>query len=86
MYAVLGMPYITKTDEFSEKLRGGGGVHFQSKNLYCKIWTFKQGFLTMKMIQKGLFRACFHPITMLNIGATCICGAIDVIDLISSGL
>ena len=48
MYAVLGMPYITKTDEFSEKFRGGG--HFQSKNLYCKIWTFKQGFFSMKMI------------------------------------
>ena len=62
----LGMPDTSKTDEFLEKFRKGGG-HFQSKNLYCKIWTFKQGFLTMKMIQKGLFMVCFHPITMLNI-------------------
>ena len=26
--------------------RGGG--HFQSRNLYCKFWTFKQGFLSIK--------------------------------------
>ena len=33
------------------KVPKGGGGHFQSKNLYCKIWTFKQGYLTMKLIQ-----------------------------------
>ena len=54
----LGMPTSSKTDEFSEKFQGGGG-HFQSKNLCCKIWTFKQGYLTMKLIQRGLFRLCF---------------------------
>ena len=23
--------------------------HFQSKNLYCRFWTFKQGFLSTKL-------------------------------------
>ena len=46
------------------------GLPGSDKKLYCKIWTSKQGFLTMKMIQKGLFRVCFHPITMLNICTT----------------
>ena len=50
------MPTSSKTDEFSKKFQGGG--HFQSKNLCCKIWTFKQGYLTMKLIQRGLFRLC----------------------------
>ena len=36
----LGKPSHTKTDEFSEKFRGGVG-YFQSKKLYSKIWTFK---------------------------------------------
>ena len=31
----LGKPSNSKTDEFSEKFRRGGGGHFQSKNLYC---------------------------------------------------
>ena len=44
---------------FSEKFQKGGVCHFQSKNLYCRFWTFKQGFLSMKMIQKGHFRVCF---------------------------
>ena len=67
------MPHISKMDEFFGKVpKGGRGGHFQSKNLYCKIWTFKKGFFSMKMIQKGLFRVCFHPITMLNICTTCI--------------
>ena len=43
----LGMPTSSKTDEFSEKFQRWGG-HIQSKNLCCKIWTFKQGYLTMK--------------------------------------
>ena len=33
------------------KVPKGGGGHFQSKNLYCKIWTFKQVYVTMKLIQ-----------------------------------
>ena len=48
----LGKPTSSKTDEFSEKF------HFQSKNLCCKIWTFKLGYLTMKLIQRGPVR---HP-------------------------
>ena len=43
---------------FRKSSEGGGG-HFQSKNLYCKIWTFEQGFFGIKMIQRGIFRVCF---------------------------
>ena len=60
------MPTSSKTDEFSEKFQGRGG-HFQSKNLCCKIWTFKQGYLTMKLIQRGLFRLCFSTIVLIKI-------------------
>ena len=35
---------------FRKSSKRGGG-HFQSKNLYCKIWTFKQVYVTMKLIQ-----------------------------------
>ena len=29
---------VTKSDEFLENCqRGGGGAHFQSKNLYCRF-------------------------------------------------
>ena len=44
----------TKTEEFSEKFqRGGGGGLFQSKNLCCRFWTYKQGFLSMKVEEKS---------------------------------
>ena len=33
----LGKGPATKSDEFSEKCQRGG-VHFQSKNLYCRFW------------------------------------------------
>ena len=36
----LGTGQVTKTDEFLENFQRGGG-HFQSKNLYCRFWTFK---------------------------------------------
>ena len=48
MLGNLGNPTPSKTDEFSEKFQGGREGHFQSKNLCCKIWTFKQDYLTMK--------------------------------------
>ena len=67
-----GWVRLTDRMNFRKSSERGGRGHFQSKNLYCKIWTFKQGFLTMKLIQKGLLRICFHPITMLNIWTTCI--------------
>ena len=54
-----GRVRLTGSDEFSEKFRKGGGGHFQSKNLYCKILTFKQGFFSMKVIQKGLLGYVF---------------------------
>ena len=46
----LGTGGATKTDEFSENFRQMG--HFQSKNLYYRIWTLKQGFLSMKWKKK----------------------------------
>ena len=54
-----------KRMNFRKSSRGGG--HFQSKNLCCKIWTFKQGYLTMKLIQRGLFRLCFSTIVLIKI-------------------
>ena len=63
----LGKDGYTKTDEFLEKFQTGGGGHFQSKNLYCRFWTFKQGFLSMKLIQKGHFRVCFSTIVLRKI-------------------
>ena len=39
----IGMGGGTKTGEFLEKFQRGGG-HLQSKNLYCRFWTFIQGF------------------------------------------
>ena len=40
--------------------------NFQSKNWFCKMLTLnfklKQGFLSMKLIQRGLFRVCFSTI------------------------
>ena len=36
---MLGKGGATKSDEFSEKFQRAGG-HFQSKNLYCRFWTF----------------------------------------------
>ena len=58
----LGKLPPTKTDEFSEKFRRGGGGHFQSKNFCCKFWTFEQGFFGIKMIKRGIFRVCFSII------------------------
>ena len=49
----LGTSDSTKTDEFSEKFQRGGGGHFQSKNLCCRFWTYKQGFLSMKVEEKS---------------------------------
>ena len=41
---------LPKRMNFRKSSKRGGG-HFQSKNLYCKIWTFKQVYVTMKLIQ-----------------------------------
>ena len=46
---------------FRKSSEGGGG-HFQSKNFYCKFWTFEQGFFGIKMIKRGIFRVCFSII------------------------
>ena len=40
-------PQATKTNAFPK----GGRGSFPIKNFYCKIWTFKQGFLSKKLIQ-----------------------------------
>ena len=36
-----------------EKFQRGAGGHFQSKNLCCRFWTYKQGFLSMKVEEKS---------------------------------
>ena len=36
--------------------KGGGGGHFQSISLCSRFWNLKQGFLSMKLIQKSHFR------------------------------
>ena len=41
----------TKFDEFSE----GGRGHFQSKNICCRFWNFKQGFLSMKFEKNAIW-------------------------------
>ena len=53
-----GRVRLTDLMNFRKSSERGGG-HFQSKNLYCKIWTFKQGFFSMKVIQKGLLGYVF---------------------------
>ena len=48
----------TKSDEFLEKCQGGGGVIFNPKTYIAEFQNFKQGFLSMKLIQKKCkFRA-----------------------------
>ena len=49
----LGTGDSTKTDELSENFQGGGD-HFQSKNLYCRFWTFKQGFLSIEFEEEKI--------------------------------
>ena len=34
---------------FGKVAKGGRVGNFQSKNLYCRFWTFKQGYLSMKL-------------------------------------
>ena len=43
-------------DEFSEKCQRGGGVIFNPKTYIADFGNFKQGFLSMKLIQKSDFR------------------------------
>ena len=49
----LGKGGATKSDEFLEKFqRGRGGVIFNPKIYVADFGNFKQGFLSMKLIQK----------------------------------
>ena len=42
------------------------GGSFPIQKFMLQIWTFTQGFFSMKMIQQGIFRLCFQPNTTLN--------------------
>ena len=54
----LGTGRATKSDEFEEKFqRGGGGFIFNPKINDTDFGNFKQGFLSIKCIQKSNFRA-----------------------------
>ena len=61
----------TKSDEFSEKCQmGEGGVIFNPKTYVVDFGNFKQGFLSMKLIQNSNFRALdmfFSTIVLRNI-------------------
>ena len=50
---LLGKSGATKSDEFSEKFQRGAGVIFNQK---ADFGNFKQGFLSMKLVQKSKFR------------------------------
>ena len=41
---------------FGKSPKGGGGVIFNPKIYVADFGNFKQGFLTMKLIQKSIFR------------------------------
>ena len=50
---LLGKCPATKSDDFLEKLKkGGGGVIFDPKIYVADFGNFKQGFLSMKLTQK----------------------------------
>ena len=51
----LGKGRATKSDEFSENWQGGGFI-FNPKNHIADVGNFKQGFLSIKLIQKSNFR------------------------------
>ena len=48
----LGKGPATKSDEFLEKFQGGRGVIFNPKIYTADFGNFRQGFLSMKLIQK----------------------------------
>ena len=52
MHAFLGKGSATKSEEFLEKSQRGGGVIFNPKIYVADFGNFKQGFLSMKLIQK----------------------------------
>ena len=56
---------------FRKSSKKGGGS-FSIQKFILQILDLKYGFFSMKMIQKGLFRVCFQPITTLNCCTTCI--------------
>ena len=64
IWAYLGNDPATKSDEFLEGCQGGG-VIFNPKNYVADFGNFKQGFLSMKLIQKRVnsgFRVSFSTI------------------------
>ena len=56
MAFALGKGGATKLDEFSEKFQGGEGVIFNPKIYVADFGNFKQGFLSMKFMQKSNIR------------------------------
>ena len=50
-----GRVALSKRRNFCKSSKGGGG-HFQSKKYVVDFGNFKQGFLSMKLIQKCNFR------------------------------
>ena len=75
--AFLGKDGSTKSEEFSEKFQKGGGAHFQTKNLCCRFWTFKQGFFRTGSEKKNLQ----HDLPKMRVGAKAVCKFIRFISV-----
>ena len=56
LFVLLGKDGCAKSDGTFGKVPKGGGGHFQSKNYVADFGNFKQGFLSMILIQSGNFR------------------------------
>ena len=51
---LLGKDPATNSDEFLEKCQKGGGVTFNPKIYIADFGNFKQGYLSMKLIKRGV--------------------------------
>ena len=60
LYGPLGKDPATKSDEFLEKCQRGGGVIFNPKIYIAVIGSFKQGFLSMKLIKRRVISFHFN--------------------------
>ena len=53
IYMFKGRLVPTRRMNFRKISKGRGGGNFESKNLYYRFWTFKRGFLSMKLKKKN---------------------------------
>ena len=60
--AKLGKPVSTKTDEFLENFRRGGGGHFRSKKFHCNFFCIRNGNFGHEFLEKTSKRGGSFPI------------------------